>query len=241
MPWSPLDWRTSAPGSLVLARPRGHGHNDYEQDNPLTDSLDAGCTSIGVDVFLQSGELRIGHAANETIPGRTLTSEYLDHARIGELDQLMIDMKISAGFTAEQVFAEIVAVVTAHPATSGGTLPVIVSGTRPAYTTGVSHPSWVQFDGHMDLTDLAAPVSAVPIISVDWTDYISWSGTGLLSTTHERILWGLSAHAWENGKQLRFWNTADNTAVWRQLWRAGVDWVGADNLAAFAAWRSGLP
>lgn len=241
MPWTPLDWRASAPGSKTLAVPRGHGHNDYDQANPLDDALDAGCTSVGVDVFLVSGELRIGHTIGETQAGRTLTSEYLNHPRVLELDQLMIDMKGNAAYTREQQFAAIVAAVTAHTATSSGALPVIVSGSRPAYTTLEAHPSWVQFDGNMNATDLAAPSSAVPIISMDWTDHLQWAGSGQMTVADERIVWNLSARAFENGKQLRFWGTANNTAVWRQLWRAGVDWIGADNLPAFKAWRDALP
>jgi hypothetical protein len=234
MTWSPAHWRRV--NATTLSVPRGHGHNDYEQANPLSDSLDAGCTSIGVDVFLVSGELRIGHTLAETVPGRTLTSEYLDHPRLGELDQLMVDMKSDPSYTREQLFTAIVAAVETHPATSGGSLPVIVSGARPAWNTTVPHPAWVQFDGAMTVLDLMAPASAVPIISQSWP-----FGSGALTTDQQRVLGNLSARAFEHGKQLRFWATPDNAPTWHQLWRAGVDWVGADDLSGFATWRASLP
>jgi hypothetical protein len=193
-----------------------------------------------VDVFLISGELRIGHTIGETVPGRTLTSEYLNQPRLGELDQLMIDMKSDASYTTDQLFAAIVAVVTAHPATSGGTLPVIVSGTTPMPDTAIEHPSWVQFDGSYSNVWFVHSRAANPIISSPWSSYFTWTGTGAMPLAEERTLWSMSAKCFENGRQLRFYGAADNTAVWRQLWRAGIDWIGADDLAAFAAWRNAL-
>jgi len=42
----------------------------------------------------------------------------------------------------------------------------------------------------------------------------------------------LAAKAHARGRRLRFWGAPDNVAVWTEQLDAGVDFVGADDLAA---------
>ena len=45
---------------------------------PLYDALNIGCISVEADIWLQNGELLIGHEKGSTDPARTLKSLYLD-------------------------------------------------------------------------------------------------------------------------------------------------------------------
>lgn len=74
---------TDQPGTLAFAlfgkaMLRGHAHNDYEHPRPLLDALDQGFGSIEADIFLEDGELRVGHDRKSLKPGRTLETLYLD-------------------------------------------------------------------------------------------------------------------------------------------------------------------
>ncbi|KAL8889673.1 MAG: hypothetical protein Q9215_003083 [Flavoplaca cf. flavocitrina] len=55
-----------------------HSHNDYERNMPLYDALNTGCISVEADIWLQDGELLIGHEKGSIDPARTLKSLYLD-------------------------------------------------------------------------------------------------------------------------------------------------------------------
>ncbi|KAI4258520.1 MAG: hypothetical protein L6R42_005040 [Xanthoria sp. 1 TBL-2021] len=55
-----------------------HSHNDYERQVPLYDALNVGCISIEADIWLQGGDLLIGHTEDSLDRSRTLKSLYLD-------------------------------------------------------------------------------------------------------------------------------------------------------------------
>ena len=55
-----------------------HSHNDYWRDVPLYSGLSAGCISTEADVWLEDGELYVGHDESSLTRNRTLASLYLD-------------------------------------------------------------------------------------------------------------------------------------------------------------------
>jgi hypothetical protein len=80
----------TAPGSAPAPAPapaaaatvaRLHGHNDYLQPVPLRTALDLGLGSVEADIWLDGGELRVGHERWQLRPGRTLRRLYLDPLR----------------------------------------------------------------------------------------------------------------------------------------------------------------
>ncbi|KAL8689835.1 MAG: hypothetical protein Q9218_004580 [Villophora microphyllina] len=54
-----------------------HSHNDGQRQIPLYDALSIGCISIEADIWLQDGDLLVGHSQNRLTPSRTLQSLYL--------------------------------------------------------------------------------------------------------------------------------------------------------------------
>ncbi|KAL8783972.1 MAG: hypothetical protein Q9195_009227 [Heterodermia aff. obscurata] len=55
-----------------------HSHNDYKQQMPLYNALNAGCISIEADIWLESEELLVGHEKDSLDSDKTLKSMYLD-------------------------------------------------------------------------------------------------------------------------------------------------------------------
>ncbi len=62
----------------IVPRPQAHAHNDYLHERPLLDALANGFCSVEADIFLENGELLVGHTKRELASGRTLQSLYLD-------------------------------------------------------------------------------------------------------------------------------------------------------------------
>lgn len=57
---------------------RGHSHNDYHQNFPLSSALHHGITSVEVDVFPRKDELLVGHTRFELQASRTIKNMYID-------------------------------------------------------------------------------------------------------------------------------------------------------------------
>jgi len=58
-----------------------YAHNDYQNLHPLEDAIALGFSGVEVDYFVVDGELRVGHELDETEPGRTIASLYLEPLR----------------------------------------------------------------------------------------------------------------------------------------------------------------
>ncbi|KAF2424842.1 hypothetical protein EJ08DRAFT_672221 [Tothia fuscella] len=55
-----------------------HSHNDYDRDVPLFRALSFGCTGVEADIWLENGDLQVGHTQRNLRPARTLQSLYLN-------------------------------------------------------------------------------------------------------------------------------------------------------------------
>src|SRR5437660_5508951 len=74
------------PPAVVPLR-QAHAHNDYEHKRPLFDALDHGFCSVEADIYLEKGQLLVGHTQDDLRPDRTLEKLYLDPLRQRVRDQ----------------------------------------------------------------------------------------------------------------------------------------------------------
>ena len=79
----------------------------------------------------------------------------------------------------------------------------------------------------------------MPLISDDWTDHFRWNGKGDMPGEEYEKLKGMVEKAHVKGRSIRFWALPNKTRdqrvrVWQALIDAGVDYMGADNLAELA-------
>jgi hypothetical protein len=232
---------------------RAHAHNDYAHERPLLDALDAGFTSVEADVWLVDGELRVAHDLEDTRPGVTLQSLYLDplaerrsadggsvyRGWDGSL-QLLIDIKSDGPST----YAAIDEALRAHPQlmtrwTDGKikerAVTAVISGNRPLAEMAAQRTRFAGYDGR--LADLGSGRSAalMPLVSDNWTNHFTWTGAGPMPEAERERLRSIVATAHDSGYRVRFWATPDQPgdardALWAELVAAGVDHINTDDL-----------
>ncbi|MFF9585375.1 phosphatidylinositol-specific phospholipase C/glycerophosphodiester phosphodiesterase family protein [Streptomyces achromogenes] len=250
---------TDAPAGDPRRRPRplwrAHAHNDYAHPRPLLDALDHRFGSVEADVFLVGGGLLVGHETSDLDPSRTLESLYLEPlaarvaARHGSVYrgahrplQLLVDIKTEGAATYLELDRRLrryphLFTRYAHGRVHPGPVTVVVSGDRAARTPMAAQTERRAFyDGR--LTDLAgpAPASFAPLISDNWTQNFTWTGTGTFPDAERRRLRSITAAAHARGQRVRFWATPDTAgpardALWTELLAAGVDHLNTDDLA----------
>ena len=239
----------------VVPLPRAHAHNDYAHERPLFDALSHGFGSLEADVHLVGGELLVAHDADEVVPGRTLTSLYLDPLRErirrngghvypeSELSLiLLIDIKTEGEATylaLRDVLRDYAEILTAFTPTSvdPGAVTAIISGNRPRELMEAEPLRYAAYDGRLDDLAAAAPTapSFMPLVSSNWSAITAWQGEGALPDSARTRLAEAVAAAHGQGKILRFWATADRPEVWDVLWEADVDLLNADDLSGLQA------
>ncbi|MEU9478687.1 phosphatidylinositol-specific phospholipase C/glycerophosphodiester phosphodiesterase family protein [Streptomyces sp. NPDC048191] len=242
-----------------------HAHNDYEHPRPLFDALDHRFNSVEADIFLVGDQLLIGHDSSELDPARTLESLYLDplaarvRANHGSVYRgwhrplhLLIDIKTEGSSTYLELNRHLrrhphLFTRYAHGRVHPGPVTAVISGDRAARVPMEAQEERRAFyDGR--LTDLggAAPPTFISLISDNWTENFSWSGTGAFPDTERQKLRSITAAAHARGQQVRFWATPDaagptRDALWTELLAAGVDYLNTDDLAGLEAFLDGRP
>jgi hypothetical protein len=247
----------SAPTAVAPARARLHGHNDYLQAVPLRRALELGLGSVEADVFLQDGELRVGHERWQLRAGRTLRALYLaplrDHlAQHGKgalaADParpfvLLVDIKADAEAVYRQLRAELAEFAPmltrfVDGRIERGPVTMILSGSRPRATLAAERERLCALDGR--LADLDAqpppPPALVPWISDAWSRVSDWTGVDDLTADERARIAALAARAQAQGRELRFWGAPDRPEAWQALRDLGVDRIGTDRPAIAARW-----
>ncbi|MEU7561346.1 phosphatidylinositol-specific phospholipase C/glycerophosphodiester phosphodiesterase family protein [Streptomyces eurythermus] len=250
-----------AGGRRPRSRPlwRAHAHNDYAHPRPLLDALDHRFGSVEADIFLVGGRLLVGHEVSDLDPSRTLESLYLEPlaARVAAHHgavyrgahrplQLLIDIKTEGAATYLELDRHLrryprLFTRYAHGRVHPGPVTVVVSGDRAARTPMAAQTERRAFcDGRLaDLTG-SVPASFAPLISDNWPQNFTWTGTGAFPDTERRKLRSITAAAHARGQRVRFWATPDTAgpardALWTELLAAGVDHLNTDDLAGLEA------
>ncbi len=235
---------------LLAIKPlaQAHAHNDYLHERPLLDALSHGFTSVEADVFLVDGKLLVGHTRSELKAGRTLEALYLDPLRRRVRDgagrvypggprfHLLIDIKTAAEPTYAAIakilarYDEMISVVRDGKLDTKA-VDVTISGNRPQETMAAEAVRYAGIDGRLSDLDLKVPSQLMPLISDNWNLHFEWRGKGAVSEADRQKLEEIVKKAHAQGRQVRFWATADAVAMWRVLRSAGVDLINTDDLA----------
>jgi len=229
----------------------GHAHNDYWQIRPLQDALRHGFTSVEADVFLEDGQLLVGHARFELRPGRTLQSLYLEPLRKTIAEQggsvygddkpfmLLVDVKSDAVRTYEalrEVLAEYADILTTieDGEVTPGAVDVVISGGRDYDQVAADKLRHAGVDGRIADLGKSHPTHLMPLVSDHWPSHFTWRGLGEMPEDEREKLRDIVARTRAEGKRLRFWATPENPTVWQELYDAQVDLIGTDTLEALA-------
>ncbi|WP_416307240.1 phosphatidylinositol-specific phospholipase C/glycerophosphodiester phosphodiesterase family protein [Neptunicella sp. SCSIO 80796] len=227
---------------------QAHAHNDYAHPRPLLDALEQGFNSVEADVFLQDGQLLVGHQTADLTPQRNLRVLYLDplwsrytafqHKIYPDSRQpfiLLIDFKS----TGERLYPVLQQLLKAYqPMLTGvqdgvlveSAVTIIISGDVPRDMIIANKQRHVFIDGRLkDLGSHYRPTD-MPLISASWKEHFSWNGEGAIPDKERQKLQTLVKQSHQQGRLLRFWATPDNLQAWQLLQQSGVDLINTDNL-----------
>jgi hypothetical protein len=231
----------------VKPLPQAHAHNDYEHARPLLDALDHGFCSVEADIWLTPEGLLIGHDKKDLKPGRTLEALYLEPLRErvkanggrvyidGPEFYLLIDVKTEADAThaaLDKVLAKYADVlsVTRDGKIERKAVTVILSGNRAVDVIAKQPVRFVGIDGRPENLDDNPPADLYPWISGNWQLFFKWNGEGSMPAAEKQKLDAMVKRAHEQGRRIRFWNTAEKPGMWKELLVAGVDYINTDKL-----------
>jgi hypothetical protein len=234
-----------------------HGHNDYLQPAPLQRALALGLGSVEADVFLEGGELRVGHERWQLRAGRTLRALYLEPLRAHVAAHgaeslsrdplrpfvLLVDIKADGDAVYRALRAELADFAPMLTRFVDGrvernAVTVILSGSRPRALLAAERDRWCALDGR--LVDLDAvpppPADLVPWISDAWSRVSDWTGTDELTAAERARLAILATRARAQGRELRFWGAPDRPEAWQALRELGIARIGTDRPTQAARW-----
>lgn len=226
---------------IILYPPRAtpwlHSHNDYEHDRPLFEALEAGATSIEVDVWLVDGTLRVSHLrplSPENSPTleqlylQPLTSWIAEHGGeiypgYGKQIQLMIDVKHDAA-------ASLAALTEACRPYRGLPVEFIISGNRDIDGILSESDQLFSIDGRLGDIEHTSQMTRTPMVSMPYREFSSWKGRGEMPQQDQREIRDAATSCHDAGATFRLWGIPQEEGVWRSLRALGVDWLNVDEL-----------
>lgn len=226
--------------------PYGHAHNDYENDRPLQDALDAGLYSVEVDVHQEGDDLVVKHLPWQPVEG-TLQALYLDPLQAIVDDRgsvhgdglpfvLWIDLKDGsvAATSALDALLRGYDMLTTFRAggAADGPVTVVLTGDRDGKERLVETEEprpFVRDDQSLSPDDPPADF-AWRFYALSWAEHVG----GLDDDAGDRIACLVDV-ARRNGRKLRFFGAPDDEASWRLQLDHGVDFVGSDRPADLGA------
>lgn len=238
----------NSPTAAVTPVRHAHAHNDYEHKRPLFDALEQGFCSVEADIFLVDKELRIGHTQLDLRPERTLESLYLKPLRErvqankgrvypdGPPFFLLIDVKTEAKATYTALdpvlarYGDMLSCLRDGKYTPNA-VTVIISGNCDRETITNQSVRYAGIDGRPPDLESTTAAHLIPWISANWTTIFRWRGDGPMPEAERAKLREFVGKAHDRGRLVRFWSTAENPLVWKELRSAGVDLINTDKLS----------
>jgi len=232
----------------ALPIPYAHAHNDYEQERPLEEALEAGFTSIEVDLFYLKGCFYVSHDRPLVLKKeKTLEHMYLRPLRARFEKQgaiypgfrqpvyLMLDLKNQDEGLYEALKKEILPYQDLFRRYDGAfevPAPMIlfVSGHRPIKAVLGDSLRLVRLDGRPSDLGKGIPSSWMPIISDQYRNYSAWKGRRSIPESDQVKIATLIYQTHQEGKMLRFWNLPSHPKVWSPYLKMGLDWINTDDL-----------
>lgn len=234
---------------------RLHGHNDYLQPVACTRALELGLGSIEADIFLEAGELLVGHERWQLRGYRSLRGMYLEPLREAVATMgnrlrsdgaplvLLIDIKADGDRVWPVLRAELERYASMLTRFLGdrvvpGAVTVLLSGDRPTAQLAAESERLCAIDGRLaDLERVPSPSpTLMPWVSSSWREVSDWTGSDELMTDEVARVRRLVAEALAQGRELRFWSAPDRPAGWAALFDLGVHRISTDRPHDAAEW-----
>ena len=230
----------------------GHAHNDYENENPLRDALENGFISVETDVHLVDDQLYVSHDLPEEFdPALTLETLYLDplkehieknngfvYRHYSGSFYLFIDFKSSAKPSYEKLkkilqnYLSIISVIQ-DGVEQKRAVKILISGNRPVDEILNDEPKLVGIDGRPYDLGKNIPTSIMPVISENYSRFLSWDGYGDIDDNEHQNFKKLIEDTHAQNKDLRLWAIPDHEDAWRFLLDNGLDLINTDHIKEY--------
>jgi hypothetical protein len=228
-----------------LAQVKIHSHNDYLQKKPFHTAYANKVYEIEADIFLSADSIIVAHSKREINASNTLYSLYLKpiaeafkkHRNKVSDDKkysfsLMIDVKENWNAVYPTLKKEIEKYGKIFNRNSQKrAIQIVISGSRPDYSTFNTFPKWVFFDGLPNTNYAPKDLKRVSMISDNFATYSKWKGIGEIPNEDKEKLKTLILQAHNLNKPIRFWGAPDTEACWKQLVELGADIINTDKIA----------
>lgn len=215
-----------------------HSHNDYDRNVPFYQAYAQGVASVESDLYYIDGKLLVAHNKEDVKPERTFEALYVEPAvkmfrqnnghpykDPSKPLQILVDIKEET----EPTMSAIVAALEKYPdvfAAQG--VRVVITGNRPAPADFSKYPSWVMYDGSVDLTYTEEQLKQIALFSPCFTDYAHWNGKGAPVKDQEDKLMEVIGKVHDMGKPIRFWGAPETLTAYYTFYNYGIDYFNTD-------------
>ena len=225
-------------------------HNDYERPRPFADALSYGFNCVEADLWLIDGELYVSHERPEPRPEITFEKLYLQplaeriHSHKGKVYPngkkpffLMVDCKTNGEEMLPvlkqkmEPYRSFFCTVEKGKMKKGAVL-FFLSGDSPKKSILSAAEGYIFLDGRIGDLGQNIPSDLMPVISDNYSKYITWKGEGEIPADQLQKMRGLIKQAHDEGKLFRWWGAPDTPQFKRFFIGEGIDLIGADDLGA---------
>ncbi len=98
-----------------------------------------------------------------------------------------------------------------------GPVKIFISGTRPFYEVLNDEPKLAGLYGRPDDLNKNIPTSIMPVVSDNYSNFLSWNVCGEINEEELKKLKTLVQDTQAQNKKFRLWASLDNKNVWRFL------------------------
>lgn len=237
----------------IVPLPRAHAHNDYRHARPLLDALEHGFRSVEADIFLEDGELRLGHDRHELKAGHTLQKLYLEPLRQRMEEGLLASQQspfflwIDVKADGEKVYDELRRVLPLYGAMLSSyengqvqqrAVTIVLSGALAGGRAGQMMQTkgdavrYAFVDGRFAdlITPELPPTHLLTFFSDSYRLHFKWNGAGQMPPDERSRLRDMVAQAHARDLLFRLWATPDTPQMWSELLDAGADLINTDDL-----------
>lgn len=225
-----------------LFLPRAHSHNDYEQQRPCLDAIEARVSSLEADLWLEGDRVLVGHDRGkwhgelEELYLQPLTLLWHENALPGRERGpflLWLDLKDPSAALGRRLHELLEACPFTRPSEPGGArVLVIITGDKAAKEAFVQgHPAPGITRDSNTFSDDDPPASASwSWYALSWKTIGDWDGRGAMPEAQRERLRALVEKVHAKGRKLRLWSHPATLEFWQEAAAAGVDRLGTDVL-----------
>ena len=222
-----------------------HSHNDYSRTVPFYQAYAQKVRTVECDMYYKGGsKFLVAHNSDETSEELTFDKLYMEpivweykvnggHAWADDPDrdlQLMIDIKSD---DSDAFLKALVKKLSKYPEVFDRSVNphaclVIITGNRPDPKDFKKYPSFITFDGTLDMKLTPDQLERITLFSEYFGDYCQWNGKGTLIYDEEVKVKDAIARAHAMGKPIRFWGSPDTVTSWCTFINFGIDYINTD-------------